>query len=192
MFAPLSPSVVLFPSTFLLCAPPPLVTTPGLLPPLSSPVPRLIISVCVFSQCFPFTPCLVIACIYLPLRMLTFTSLFLLLFLFLFLFLFLSCPSSPPHVLWILVLAFLPFWFVLCPFVCALFSLFCYFVLLLCCYFGFCPEFISVPCSLGFFLCVCCHQLWFNEARFLFLPFPASCPVTAAFGSTFPFHSLPL
>ena len=38
----------------------PLVTTPGLLPPLSSPVPRLFISVCVFSLCFPFTPCLFI------------------------------------------------------------------------------------------------------------------------------------
>ena len=38
----------------------PLVTTPGLLPPLSSPVPRLFISLCIFSLCLPFTPCPVI------------------------------------------------------------------------------------------------------------------------------------
>ena len=58
-------SVVLFPSMFLLCAPPlPIYHTwpppSSLLPPLSSPVPHLIIRVCVISLCFPFTPCLVI------------------------------------------------------------------------------------------------------------------------------------
>ena len=54
---PLSVVCLWFPSVFLLCAPPPLITTPGLLPPLSSPVSRLIIRVCVFSLCFPCTPC---------------------------------------------------------------------------------------------------------------------------------------
>ena len=39
-------SVGLFPPCFLLCAPPPHYLT---WPPLSSPVPRLVISVCVFS-----------------------------------------------------------------------------------------------------------------------------------------------
>ena len=38
-------------------------SSPGILPPLSSPVPRHVISVCVFSLCVPFTPCLVIVCI---------------------------------------------------------------------------------------------------------------------------------
>ena len=38
----------------------PFVITPGLLPPLSSPVPCLFISVCVFSLYIPFTPCPVI------------------------------------------------------------------------------------------------------------------------------------
>ena len=53
----------LFPPGLLLCAPPCRYHT--WLPPssLSSPVPRLVISVCVFSLCVPFTPCPVIVCI---------------------------------------------------------------------------------------------------------------------------------
>ena len=57
MFSPLSPSVcyiVPFMFSHVLL---PLVTTTGLLPPLSSPVPLLFISVCVCSLCLPFTPC---------------------------------------------------------------------------------------------------------------------------------------
>ena len=61
MFFPLAPSVCCVPFMFshvLL----PFVTTPGLLPPLSSPVPHLFISVCIFGLCVTFTPCPVIVC----------------------------------------------------------------------------------------------------------------------------------
>ena len=60
MFSPLAPSVccvVPFMFSHMLL---PLVTSPDILPPLSSPVPCHIISVCVFSLCVPFMPCLVI------------------------------------------------------------------------------------------------------------------------------------
>ena len=106
-------SVVLFPSMFLLCAPPPLVTSPGLLPPLSSPVPRLIISV------FPslLVRSLYSVCICLML-MLTLT--------FVIMFLFLSYLSSSLVVCFGFVFLFeLCLWFVLCHFVC---TLSCFFV----------------------------------------------------------------
>ena len=57
VFSPLAPSVcciVPFIFSHVLL---PLVTSPGLLPPLSSPVPHLVISVCVFSLWVSFTPC---------------------------------------------------------------------------------------------------------------------------------------
>ena len=43
------------------CAPPPRYLT--WLPPLSSPVPRHVISACVFSLCVPLTPCPVFVCL---------------------------------------------------------------------------------------------------------------------------------
>ena len=49
----------------------PLISTPGLLPPLTSPVPPLFINVCVFSLCLPLTPCPVIVFVspYLPMHL---------------------------------------------------------------------------------------------------------------------------
>ena len=60
---PLAPSVYCF-VPFMVCAPPLRYLTCW----STSPVPRLVISVCVFSLCVPLTPCLVIVLVSFCLR----------------------------------------------------------------------------------------------------------------------------
>ena len=60
MFFPLAPSVYCIVPFMFSCAPPLRYHTWPPPSSLSSPVPRLVISVCVFSLCVPLTPCLVI------------------------------------------------------------------------------------------------------------------------------------
>ena len=96
----------------------PLVTSPGILPPLSSPVPHHVISVCVFSLCVPFSPCPVIVCL----------CLFMLLFMLLFM---VFMISGFWCLIWTLI------------FLCTLSCL--YVATLPCCfgcYFAFCPCFV--------------------------------------------------
>ena len=99
---PLSVSVVLpsvcssVPPCSLLCAPPPRYHTWPPPSSLSSPVPRLVISVCVFSLCLPCTPCLSIA----------------------------SVHACCPHLLVFLPVLVLSVWFVLCLFLCTLLNYF--------------------------------------------------------------------
>ena len=116
----------LFPPGLLLCAPPLRYHTWLPSSSLSSPVPRLVISVCVLSLCVSLHSSSG-HCLY---------SVF-------------GCPCSClvcfGFEISMFVLYF-AFFFALCWT-----DLFCYFVLLLRCYFGFCPWFIF-PCSLGFFL----------------------------------------
>ena len=138
----------------------------------TSPVPRLFISVCVFSLYVPFTPCPVIVfCLYVAL-----------------------CVQAPVHVLvHVLPVSLSPhgmcslnfdFWFSDVWFELWFFSLyFELFYLPLCLAVSLLPWFLvlGISCSLGFFVLL--FFLWtspLNKARLLFTPYPW----VTAFGST--------
>ena len=146
----------------------PLVTSPGILPPLSSPVPRHVISVCVFSLCVPFTPCPVIVfCLY---------SVF-------------GCSCSCSCSCFLLpVSCLVGFGFILHFFPCLIvlwhwFEL-CIFALLLCLILG--CYFVFHPCLSAFGFC---KQLLNKSSPFCL--FPWSCLLCNCVWVHLPFHSLP-
>ena len=184
MFFPLSPSVcITVPPMFSpLCSSPAHYHTWPPPSSLSSPVPRLVISVCVCSPCLPCSPCqfFVSVCI-------CSCSC--------------SCPCDAPCKSFLpcllscllvcvgfCVLHFLiwTFAFFLCTLSNCCHLLLCLAVVLLLCFFLWTVDsFLFTPWFLW-------HSALVNKARLLFLPFLASCPLSTAFGSTSPFHGLPL
>ena len=164
---PLSPSVcqscslLVFSSVLL-----PLITSPGLLPPLS-----LLTCSSLVSSLFPFTPRQVIVCI-----LYGFVSPRLPLLMYLLLSLFLSVPSSSWYVFLDFAFCF-EFWFLICTlpfFLCTL--------LFRCSV----ATLFFRPC----FVCFWVLSSALNKAHFLFFPNLASC--LTAFGSTSFILSFPL
>ena len=158
-------SVVLFPPGLFLCAPPPRYHTWLPSSSLSSPGPLHVISVCVFPSLLVrslslFSVCILSLVVHAPVHAPVRTPV--------------PCLVCFGFEFSMFELNF-DFWFVLClaVFFC------CYFVLLvLFCYFAFCPMFVF-----AFSFCLI-------KARLLS---PWSLPsCVSAFGSTFPFHSFPL
>ena len=134
-------------SSCLVCLPCLSVEFPWCLPLIISPVPRLVISVCVFSFCLPSSLCLVITAVWCLCGVL--------------------CPLGFFSKWYV----FFGFWFLIPVFdlyfpffVGTLFSVF----LLLCFFLVLRLSFLCVPGFCGFWLL-------FNKARFLFPPYPATC-----------------